>query len=359
MKRIRVVVVDDSALMRKFLRETLSSDPAIEVVGAAHDPFIARDMIKRLNPDVLTLDIMMPGLDGLEFLHRIMKLRPLPVIMFSALTRQGSEPALNALAMGAVDFVAKPQDEAIEAWREVGKMLIAQVKTAASAHVQPPTAPTEQSLEPHGSFSSWPRSRIVAIGSSTGGVQALRSILADLPEDIPPVLIVQHMPPAFTASFARRLDASSAPRVCEAYDGCEVSAGRVYVAPGDKHLLLDRRNNRFYCRLEGGAEVNGHMPSIDLLFQSVADVAMKSAMGILLTGMGRDGALGLKCIHDNGGITAAQDEATSLIYGMPKVAVDIGAAQHQLSLDRVSSFLLSPRSRNSSLVRAALAADAQ
>lgn len=372
MKRIRVVVVDDSALMRKFLRETLSSDPAIEVVGAAHDPFIARDMIRRLNPDVLTLDIMMPGLDGLTFLERIMKLRPLPVVMFSSLPREGSEPGINALSIGAFDFIEKPQDESNEAWQDVGQKLIAQIKSASLAHVQPTTLSSPAcasgssgaTITPLAAqtpaqrttvATRWPRSRLVAIGSSTGGVQALRSIVSELPGDIPPIVIVQHMPATFTKSFANRLNQIARARAIEAYDQCEILAGHIYVAPGDQHLTIEQRDHKLYCRLHHGPEVNGHTPSIDVLFKSIAKLALRHAMGIILTGMGRDGALGLKDIHDIGGVTAAQDQATSLIFGMPKAAIEIGAAQHELALEQIADFIVSPSPAGSSLSKPAVA----
>ncbi|MGQ0455834.1 MAG: protein-glutamate methylesterase/protein-glutamine glutaminase [Hyphomicrobium sp.] len=348
MMPIRVVCVEDSAVMRVFLRDALSSTDEIEVVGAAHDPLIARDMIKRLQPDVLTLDINMPNMDGLDFLERLMRLKPLPVIMFSAYTQEGSNAALQALAAGAVDFVAKPAASEPDAWNDAARNLIAKIKSAASAQIQaalPAPSDGRRRSAPIPA-SGWPRSRIVAIGASTGGVQALRQVLGSLPANAPPILVAQHMPPNFTSSFAKRLNATCDVAVAEAEDGVELMPGSVYVAPGDRHLLLDKGRGGFVCRLEGGAEINGHMPSIDLLFSSVASVAGSAAMGIVLTGMGRDGAQGLSDIRQAGGVTAAQDQATSLIYGMPKAAIEAGAAQFELSIDRVASFILEPQSRS-------------
>ncbi|MFN0218401.1 MAG: chemotaxis response regulator protein-glutamate methylesterase [Hyphomicrobium sp.] len=345
MTPIRVVVVEDSAVMRIYLRDALCSTGEIEVVGAAHDPLIARDMIKRLSPDVLTLDINMPNMDGLDFLERLMRLRPLPVVMFSAHTREGSNAALQALAAGAVDFVSKPAAGEPEAWNSAARELISKIKSAASARIQASPGLTgdvrgKTALAGGG----WPRNRVVAIGASTGGVQAIRQVLGALPVDSPPILIAQHMPETFTASFAKRLDVNSDVAVCEAQDGQEVVGGTVYIAPGDRHLLLESRRNGYVCRLQGGGEIRGHMPSIDLMFQSVASAAGHAAVGIVLTGMGRDGAQGLSDIRQAGGLTAAQDQATSLIYGMPKAATENGAAQFELPLDRIAPFILESQS---------------
>lgn len=353
MKPIRVLIVEDSAVMRKFLRDVLSSTSEIEVVGAAHDPYIARDMIKRLDPDVLTLDINMPKMDGLEFLERLMRLRPLPVVMFSGLTQEGSGAAVQALTMGAVDFVAKPTTGDISVWNNVASELIDKVRAAANAHLQllmedaRPDKTDEKPSEP------WPLNRLVAIGASTGGVQALRQILGELPEICPPIVVAQHMPANFTASFAKRLNTQCRVTVSEAQDGAEIAPGNVYFAPGDKNLTVEFRRSSYICRIESGG--GAQTPSIDQLLQSVAATAGPAAMGVILTGMGRDGAAGLSAIKAAGGSTAAQDRETSLIYGMPKAAVELGGAMYELPLDRIGSFLLStPRSRGAPRVEGSL-----
>ena len=341
MKKIRVLVVDDSALMRRFLRDMLSRDEQIDVVDTAADPLIAREKIKRLDPDVITLDVEMPNMGGLDFLERLMRLRPMPVIMFSSLTSREASESLRALALGAVDVVAKPVAGTPEEWDILANELIEKVKLAAGARVQA-IGPSDIEL-PVQTLAGWakgPLDRIVAIGASTGGVQALQTVLGGLPANSPPILIAQHMPPNFTRSFAKRLDSQCAVSVCEAADGDELVCGRVYVAPGDRHILLERRTGGYVCRLESGAEHNGHMPSVDLMFKSVAASAGSAAMGIVLTGMGKDGAAGLLQIQEAGGITAIQDEASSLIYGMPKAAAAIGAGQHEVSIDDVAAFIL-------------------
>ncbi|MEQ1578154.1 MAG: chemotaxis response regulator protein-glutamate methylesterase [Hyphomicrobium sp.] len=341
MKKIRVLIVDDSALMRRFLRDVLSSDEQIEVVDTAADPIIAREKIKRLDPDVITLDVQMPNMSGLDFLERLMRLRPTPVIMFSSLTYHEANESLRALALGAVDVVAKPVAATQAEWDSLASSLIEKVKLAASAHLQvtQPGVPPPRSTSGAG-WTKEPHDRIVAIGASTGGVQALQTVLGALPASCPPVLISQHMPPNFTRSFTQRLDKHCAVSVCEAVDGAPIQCGRVYVAPGDRHILLERRSNGYVCRLRGGAEYNGYMPSVDLMFQSVASAAGPSSMGIVLTGMGKDGAAGLLQIHEAGGITVSQDEASSLIYGMPKAAVAIGAAQIELPIERMASLIV-------------------
>ncbi len=346
MKKIRVLIVDDSALMRKFLRDVLSRDDDIEVVDTAADSLIAREKIKRYNPDVITLDVEMPNMSGLDFLERLMRLRPMPVIMFSSLTSRDANESLRALALGAIDVLGKPVAGTPEEWAILADELIEKIKVAAGARVQPimeiEPAPRVVTADV---WTKGPIDRVVAIGASTGGVQALQTVLSALPERCPPILVAQHMPPNFTRSFTRRLDQNCAVSVLEAVDGAEVACGCVYVAPGDRHLLLERRMNGYVCRLKGGAEHNGHMPSIDLMLQSVAVAAGTAAMGIVLTGMGKDGAVGLRQIYDAGGITASQDEASSLIYGMPKAAVAIGGAQHELPLDRVATFIMEPSTR--------------
>ena len=348
MSPIRVLVVDDSALMRKYLHDTLSSDPDIEVIGSAPNPNAARDMIKRLNPDVLTLDIEMPGMNGLEFLGHVMRLRPMPVIMFSSLTQDGSKAALQALEIGAFDFVHKPCADYEETWVSVGATLISRIKVAAAASAGSLAPRSRQTvISPQGAPSPWPRNRVVAIGSSAGGVQALREVLAKLPDESPPILIAQHMPAKFTRAFAGRLNGGCRVEVHEAMDGQKIKSGNVYIAPGDHNLSIEKSGIALHCRLQRDVR-NGptHVPSIDRLFQSMAEVVGPAAMGIVLTGMGKDGAHGLRLIREAGGTTAAQDEETSLIYGMPKAAVELGAAQFEISLKRVPSFILERHARS-------------
>lgn len=340
-KPIKVLVIDDSALMRKVLTELLGGDPDIEVVGAAADPLVAREMIKELDPDVLTLDIEMPHLDGLVFLERLMRLRPMPVVMVSSLTQKDADITLQALEMGAVDFIAKPALDIAEGFTAMQQEVAAKVKAAARTivhgrHAAPPRAPRP----PRANSAFRGSNRIVAIGASTGGVAALREVLAALPANGPPILIAQHMPPGFTRLFAKRLDGLCAMRVSEAADAARIIPGHVYIAPGDRHLTLIKSGGFYQCRVSGGPLVNGHMPSVDVLFDSCAAEAGADAVGLLMTGMGRDGAEGLARMRAAGAATACQDEATSLIYGMPKAAMAIGAAERQVSLDAIPAYIL-------------------
>ncbi len=337
-KPIKVLVIDDSALMRKVLTELLGADPDIEVVGTAADPLVAREKIRELDPDVLTLDIEMPKLDGLVFLERLMRLRPMPVVMVSSLTQKDADVTLQALEMGAVDFISKPALDIAQGFAAMQEEMVAKVKAAARAivhgrHTAPPRPPRAKSAF-RGS------NRIVAIGASTGGVAALREVLAALPADGPPILIAQHMPPGFTRLFAKRLDGLCAMRVSEASDSARVIPGHVYIAPGDRHLRLAKSGGFYQCRLGGGPLVNGHMPSVDVLFDSCAAEAGADAVGLLMTGMGRDGAEGLRRMRAAGAATACQDEATSLIYGMPKAAMAISAAEREISLDGIPGYIL-------------------
>jgi two-component system, chemotaxis family, protein-glutamate methylesterase/glutaminase len=338
---IRVLVVDDSALMRGVLSQILSTDPAIKVVGVASDPLVAREKIKALDPDVITLDIEMPRLDGLAFLERVMRLRPMPVVMISALTQKGAVATLQALEMGAVDFIAKSTLDAERGLAVFKDEVIGKVKAAAKASIPTARRPSLPPVLAPGSVSRPPASnKIVAIGASTGGVVALKDVLAVLPTDGPPILIVQHMPPGFTRTFAARLDSLCAMRVAEAADEARVLPGHVYIAPGGQHLTLSRGDGQYRCRLSDGPPVNGHIPSVDVLFDSIAGAAGANAVGVLLTGMGKDGAQGLQRMREAGGATACQDEASCLIYGMPKAAKALGAAEHELPLDRIAAYIL-------------------
>ena len=328
--KIRVLIVDDSALMRKMLTSILSEDPEIEVVGAAPDPYVAREEIKALNPDVVTLDVEMPHMNGIEFLRKIMELRPTPVVMISTLTQAGAETTLEALEIGAVDFVAKPADAG--AMAHLGGELIPKVKAAARTRVRRRTAPPRRPQRQTWNTTHATSDKIIAIGSSTGGVEALKALLMELPPDVPPILIAQHMPERFTAAFAHRLDGECPMRVCEAANQQPIEGGHVYIAPGAHHLELERRGGKYYCSLNDGPLTSGHRPSVDVLFLSVARTAGRNAVGVILTGMGKDGANGLLAMRKAGATTLGQDESTSLVYGMPRVAYEIGAVSRQYPL---------------------------
>lgn len=348
MTPIRVLVVDDSATMRGLIALALRKDPQIEVVGTAENPFEAREAIKAHNPDVITLDVEMPGMNGLDFLEKIVRLRPTPVIMVSNLTGQGTEAAIEAMQIGAVDCISKPSPGDAHGFADLPRI----VKAAAGARVRPrPAQNGAASVAAAGTAAGSRRSgvlapayapdgRLVAIGSSTGGVEALTTIISKLPENCPPTVIVQHMPPGFTASLAERLDRLNAPRIKEASDGAPIEPGCVYIAPGGTAHLEVEDAGGFRCRLRSGSPVSGHIPSADALFASVANAAKARALGVILTGMGRDGAQGLLAMRQAGAQTIGQDEATSLIYGMPKAAFEVGAVERQLPLDGIATAVL-------------------
>jgi two-component system, chemotaxis family, protein-glutamate methylesterase/glutaminase len=334
---VRVLIVDDSAVMRSFLRDVLSSDPDIEVVGVAADADAARSQIKLLRPDVLTLDIEMPGMDGMTFLEHMMRLWPMPVIMVSSLTQRGASVTLRALEMGAVDFAAKPLNNAESNWADFTTEIVGKVRNAAMALV-PWTMPELKKLAARPGTPGV--GRLVVLGGSTGSVPVVQAILQALPVECPPILISLHMPPRFTKQFAERLNSLCAVQVQEAEDDMVALPGNAYVSPGDSHLTVRSTAKNYVCRLEVGPRVNGHMPSVDVLFDSVARIVGNKAIGVILTGMGRDGAAGLKAMRDVGAITACQDESTSLIYGMPKVAVQVGAARDQLPAGDIAAYIL-------------------
>jgi two-component system chemotaxis response regulator CheB len=335
----RVLIIDDSALMRQLLTGLLSEDPEIEVVDSAPDPLVAREMIKALNPDVITLDVEMPHMDGLTFLRKIMALRPMPVVMISTLTQAGAEVTLEALEAGAVDFVAKPHSSVGPAMVALAEQLRAKVKAAAHTRVrvrstQPkPRLPQRQALNRQ-------TGKILLVGASTGGVEALKTLLMDMPPDCPPTLITQHMPERFTAAFANRLNRECPMTVCEAADKQPIQPGCVYIAPGDHHLELSREGMAWVCRLHDGPPVSGHRPSVDVLFRSGARVAGSKAIGVILTGMGKDGAEGLLEMRKAGASTLGQDEASSLIYGMPRVAFERGAVERQFALTELAGAIV-------------------
>jgi two-component system chemotaxis response regulator CheB len=332
---VRVLIVDDSATMRAMIKATLAADPEITVVGEAADPHEARNAIKQFSPDVITLDIEMPNMDGLEFLDKIMRLRPMPVIMVSTLTQAGAHVNLRALEIGAFDCVAKPSSFNQNSFDSLAET----VKAAAGSHrkTRPSAAPR---TTPAVKNAFAPDGKIIAIGSSTGGVEALITVLSGFPANCPPTIISQHMPPTFTASFADRLNRLCAPSVSEAVDGAPLQTGHIYLAPGNAHLEL-ASSHAPRCRLMDTERVNGHRPSVDVMFFSVVHLLGARAVGVILTGMGRDGADGLLAMRQAGCETIGQDEASCVVYGMPKVAYEIGAVARQLPLEKISERVLS------------------
>lgn len=337
-KSVRVLVVDDSAVMRKIISRILSQDPEIEVVGQAGDAFEARTAIKALDPDVVTLDVQMPDMDGLEFLQKIMELRPMPVIMVSGMTSEGTDAAIRALELGAVDCVAKPSSHDPDTFGDLAR----KVKIAAQSKLQTTRKRVLKSpaarIEPRMKLT--PKDAVIAIGSSTGGVDALVQILTHFPENCPPTVITQHMPAGFTRNFAARLDKITAPKVSEAIDGLPLKQGHVYLAPGGTAHLEVIGSERFFCRLTQTESVNGHRPSVDVMFSSVAENVRSKAIGVILTGMGNDGAAGLLAMRMAAARTIGQDEETSVIYGMPRVAAELGAVEKQVPLDRIAMEIL-------------------
>jgi two-component system, chemotaxis family, protein-glutamate methylesterase/glutaminase len=336
---VRVLVIDDSALMRQLLSALLSGDPDIEVVGTANDPLMARDRIKALNPDVITLDIEMPQMDGLTFLRKLMELRPMPVVMCSTLTQAGADATLQALEIGAVDFIAKPTGNVASAMNDLSLELRTKVKTAARARVTARRAAPARIPPKRAQLGVTPE-KIIVMGASTGGVEALKEVLVHLPSDTPPILITQHMPPRFTAAFANRLNNECPMTIHEAAHDQPVERGHAYIAPGAHHLELDRRNGRFLCRLHDELPVSGHRPSVDVLFRSAARIAGPIIIGVILTGMGKDGAEGMLELRRARAITLGQDEESALVYGMPRVAFERGAVMRQCSLGKMSDAIL-------------------
>lgn len=353
---VRVLIVDDSALVRRILTEVLSGDPGVEVIGTASDAYTAREKIKQLNPDVLTLDIEMPRMDGITFLRNLMRLHPMPVVMVSSLTEHGAEITLDALSIGAVDYLPKPKIDVAATLADYGEELRLKVKAAATARVRRYTG----SAPPQGAAQTVAASpsadavlartaalrqfrttdRIVAIGASTGGTEAIKDVLVQLPADTPGIVITQHIPKAFSTPFARRMNACCQMTVYEAEDGQHILPGHVYIAPGDMHLRVVRDGARYVCRLDDGPPVNRHKPSVDVLFRSVAQHAGRNAIGVILTGMGKDGAVGLKEMRAAGSPTIAQDEASCVVWGMPREAVELGAAAEVLGLTDIAKRVL-------------------
>lgn len=347
--KIRVVVVDDSALVRGLLAEIIDRQPDMCCVGAAADPLLAREMIRALNPDVITLDIEMPRMDGLDFLSRLMRLRPMPVVMVSTLTERGADVTLKALELGAVDFVSKPKIGVADGLRQLGMDITEKIRTAAKARVHrlatPAAAAPGQAAAPAkpvtvASLGRLSTEKIIFIGASTGGTEATREVLVNLPADSPAVMITQHMPPGFTKSYAARLDGLCKISVAEAKDGERVLPGHAYIAPGGHHLSVERSGANYIARVQAGEPVNRHMPSVEVLFDSAARVVGRNALGVMLTGMGADGARAMKTMRDAGSQNLVQDEATCVVFGMPREAIAHGAAHEVLPLGQIAPRLI-------------------
>jgi two-component system chemotaxis response regulator CheB len=346
MAKIRVLIIDDSALIRSLLTEIISKQPDLEVVGAAPDPLVAREMIRALNPDVLTLDVEMPRMDGLDFLEKLMRLRPMPVVMVSTLTERGAEVTMRALELGAIDFVSKPKLGISSGMQQLSSEICDKIRIAAKArlhrHVAPRPSAEAGAVDKAvpAKYSRLSTEKVVAIGSSTGGTEAIREVLIRLPADFPAVLITQHMPPGFTRSFAARMNSLSRISVSEAKDGERVLPGHAYIAPGDRHLRLVKSGSNYMLALDDGEPVNRHRPSVEVLFQSVAAVAGANAMGVMLTGMGKDGAIGMLAMREAGSFNIAQDEASCVVFGMPREAIAVGAVQEVLPVTQIADRLL-------------------
>jgi two-component system chemotaxis response regulator CheB len=333
---VRVLVVDDSALMRQIMSEILSSDREIEVAGTAADPYAAWDKIERLAPDVITLDVEMPRMDGLTFLERLMRAHPMPVVMVSSLTERGCDTTLRALELGALDFVTKPRIDIERGTADLAGEIVEKVKAAARARMRPRRMSAPAPAQPIAPVSYRGTHKVIAVGASTGGTEALRELLCALPPDAPGAVIVQHMPEDFTRAFADRLDAVAGVRVAEAADGDRVLPGHALIAPGNHHMELVRSGAEYRVRVFMDQPVNRHRPSVDVLFHSCARAAGQNAVGVILTGMGRDGARGLAAMRAAGARTIAQDEATCVVFGMPKEAIALGAAELIEPLARIA-----------------------
>ena len=361
MSKIRVVVVDDSALIRSLLSSLINAQTDMECIGVANDPYQAREMIRNLNPDVITLDVEMPRMDGLDFLEKLMRLRPMPVVMVSTLTERGAETTLRALELGAVDFVAKPRIGIAQGLQDMAAEIADKVRIASRARIgrrtvavpPPPSATPLPAGSPAAgagtpplvkpvpvAFSRSSTEKIVAIGSSTGGTEALREVLTVLPADCPAVMVTQHMPPGFTKSFADRLNSLCKMHVKEAEHGERVLPGHVYIAPGGHHLALGRSGANYVVEIDDGPPVNRHRPSVDVMFRSVARHAGRNAIGVILTGMGRDGADAMKKLRDAGAYNIGQDEASCVVYGMPREAAAVGAVHEVLPLQKIGHQIL-------------------
>ena len=348
MPKTRVVVVDDSALVRSLLSEIINRQPDMQCVGAAADPFVAREMIRNLNPDVITLDVEMPRMDGIDFLSKLMRLRPMPVLMVSTLTERGAEVTMRALELGALDFVAKPKIGVADGLKQLAEEITEKIRIASKAHVKrAPTAPAAAAsgapAAPKPAVANLGRlstEKIIFIGASTGGTEATKEVLMNLPPDSPAVVITQHMPPGFTKSYAARLDTLCKIRVKEAVDGERILPGHAYIAPGGLHLSVERSGANYVARVRDGEPVNRHKPSVEVLFESAARVVGQNAFGIMLTGMGADGARAMKTMREAGSYNYAQNESTCVVFGMPREAIQHGAANEVLPLQEIAPSLM-------------------
>ena len=353
-RKIRVIVVDDSALVRSLLAEIINRQHDMECIGTANDPLIAREMIRELNPDVITLDVEMPRMDGIDFLGRLMRLRPMPVLMISTLTERGAEVTMRALELGAIDFVAKPRVGVSNGLQELATQIVDKIRVASVAQVRRlPTAPAAHAGSPaaHGAPASRPAAavsllgrvsteKIIAIGASTGGTEAIKEVLTRLPADCPAIVITQHMPPGFTTSFAARLNSLCQITVKEASHGERILPGHAYIAPGGKHFSISRSGANYVAVVDDAPPVNRHKPSVEVLFKSVAACAGRNAYGVMLTGMGADGAVAMREMRDAGSYNFVQDEASCIVFGMPREAIAHGAADEVLPLLQIAQVLL-------------------
>lgn len=354
MPKTKVVVVDDSALVRTLLAEIINRQADMECIGAASDPFAARELIRNTNPDVITLDVEMPKMDGIDFLGKLMRLRPMPVVMVSTLTERGAEVTLRALELGAIDFVAKPKIGVADGLRQLADDITEKIRVASKAHVRRPApapvaavasasrpAPLDAlPARPAASLGRLSTEKIVFIGASTGGTEATKEVLLSLPPDAPAVVITQHMPAGFTKSYAARLDGLCRIRVAEARDGERILPGHAYIAPGGHHLFVERSGANYIARVQVGEPVNRHMPSVEVLFKSAARVVGPNALGIMLTGMGADGAKAMREMRDAGSYNLVQDEASCVVFGMPREAIAAGAADEVLPLQQIGPRLI-------------------
>jgi two-component system chemotaxis response regulator CheB len=348
MAKTKVVVVDDSALVRSILTEIINRQTDMECIGAAADPLVAREMIRNLNPDVITLDVEMPRMDGLDFLSRLMRLRPMPVVMVSTLTERGAEVTLKALELGAIDFVAKPKIGVADGIRLLAQDITDKIRIASKAHIRRAPAPVAAGTAAPApvkavtmaSLGKASTEKIIFIGASTGGTEATKDVLVNLPADSPAVVITQHMPPGFTKSYAARLDGLCKIRVKEAQDGERILPGHGYIAPGGLHLTVERSGANYIARVQDGEPINRHKPSVEALFLSAAKVVGPNAIGIMLTGMGADGARAMKVMKDAGAYNYCQDEASCVVFGMPREAIAAGAADEVLPLNQIATKVL-------------------
>ena len=354
-KKIRVIVVDDSALVRSLLAEIINRQSDMECIGTANDPLIAREMIRELNPDVITLDVEMPRMDGIDFLGRLMRLRPMPVVMISTLTERGAEVTMKALELGAVDFVSKPRVGLASGLNDLATQIVDKIRVAAVAQVRraaPQPAATARATTGAGAGSSAPAAasmsllgrlsteKLIFIGASTGGTEAIKEILVNLPADCPAIVITQHMPPGFTTSFAARLNSLSQITVKEASHGERILPGHAYIAPGGKQFHISRSGANYVAVVDDGPAVNRHKPSVEVLFKSAAALVGRNAYGIMLTGMGNDGAAAMREMKDAGSYNYVQDEASCIVFGMPREAIAHGAADEVLPLTQIAPALI-------------------